>query len=185
MTYSSIMSTQLAITPSFDKQAGFQLLARFDLSAGDLADVFASYLTVHPVKDADLKSMQGALKKRGTTTQAEILKRTGRLLTSEKMGERLGLASRQSVHNLKLKGRLLAISFENRRGDYFPEFQLDGASVHAWIPNLLKRLPDGWSALTFLCANRKELDGASYLMRILQEPSKASGMLAAADAYVS
>jgi hypothetical protein len=98
------MSTELSLDPKFDKQAVFQLLAKFDLSAGDLADVFASYLAIRPAKDVDLESLRGALKKRGTASQIEVLKATGRLLTSEEIGERLGLASRQSVHNLKLKG---------------------------------------------------------------------------------
>jgi hypothetical protein len=183
--YLSIMSTELSIDPNFDKQAVFQLLARFDLSAGDLADVFASYLTIRPAKDVDLASLRGALKKRGTATQIEVLKAAGRLLTSEEMGERLGLASRQSIHNLKLKGKLLAISFDNRRGDYFPEFQLDGAGVRDWIPEILKRIPDGWSALAFLTARRKELGGIPFLMHVLQAPSKASEVIAAAEAYAS
>ena len=183
--YLSIMSTELSIDPNFDKQAVFQLLARFDLSAGDLADVFASYLTIRPAKDVDLASLRGALKKRGTATQIEVLKAAGRLLTSEEMGERLGLASRQSIHNLKLKGKLLAISFDNRRGDYFPEFQLDGAGVRDWIPEILKRIPDGWSALAFLTARRKELGGIPFLMHVLQVPSKASEVIAAAEAYAS
>jgi hypothetical protein len=179
------MSTQLAIAPPADKEVIFQLLAKFDLSAGDLAEVFASYLTLRPAKESDLQTLRGALKKRGTTTQIELLKKAGRLLSSEELGERLGLASRQSVHNLKLKKKLLSLSFENRRGDYFPEFQLDGASVRPWVPSLLERIPKGWSALAFLCAERKELGGSSFLMSLLQDPSKTSEMLAAADAYVS
>ena len=179
------MSNELSVDPNFDKQAVFQLLARFNLSAGDLAEVFASYLTIHPAKDADIESLRAALKKRGTTSQIEVLKVAGRLLTSEEMGERLGMASRQSVHNLKLKGKLLAISFENRRGDYFPEFQLDGAAVRDWIPELLKRIPDGWSALAFLTARRKEMGEIPFLMHVLQTPSKASEMISAADTYAN
>lgn len=179
------MSKQLALDPSFDKQSVFQLLARFNLSAGDLADVFSSYLTIHPPKENDIDSLRGALKKRGTNSQIEVLKTTGRLLTSEEIKERLGLSSRQSIHNLKLKGKLLAISFENRRGDYFPEFQLDGSGVREWIPELLKRIPNSWSALAFLTARRKDLEGVSFLMHILQDPSKVADMMTAADAYAS
>jgi hypothetical protein len=179
------MSTELSLDPKFDKQAVFQLLAKFDLSAGDLADVFASYLAIRPAKDVDLESLRGALKKRGTASQIEVLKATGRLLTSEEISERLGLASRQSVHNLKLKGKLLAISFDNRRGDYFPEFQLDGAGVRDWIPEILKCIPDGWAALAFLTARREELGGIPFLMHVLQTPSKASEMVAAAETYAS
>ena len=179
------MSKQLALDPSFDKQSVFQLLARFNLSAGDLADVFASYLTIHPPKENDIDSLRGALKKRGTNSQIEVLKTTGRLLTSEEIKERLGLASRQTIHNLKLKGKILSISFENRRGDYFPEFQLDEAGIRKWIPELLHRIPDTWSALAFLTARRTDLGGVSFLMHILQDCSRTQEMLAAADAYAS
>ena len=44
------------------KPTVFPLLARFDLSAGDLAGVFASDLTIRPAKDVDLASLRGALK---------------------------------------------------------------------------------------------------------------------------
>jgi hypothetical protein len=113
------------------------------------------------------------------------LKTAGRLLTSEEIKERLGLASRQTIHNLKLKGKILSISFENRRGDYFPEFQLDGAGIREWIPELLHRIPDTWSALAFLTARRTDLGGVSFLMHILQDCSRTQEMLAAADAYAS
>jgi hypothetical protein len=179
------MSNELAVDPKFDKQAVFQLLAKFNLSPGDLADVFASYLTVRSAQSADLESLRGALRKRGTVAQIEVLKATGRLLSAEEMRERLGFSSRQSVHNQKLKERLLAITFQNRRGDHFPEFQLDGTAVREWIPELLARIPDGWSALAFLTARREELGGNSFLTSILQDPSKTSEMLAAADTYVS
>lgn len=69
----SIMFTRLLLESNFDKQAVFQLLAKSHLSAGDLADVFASYLTIRPAKDVDLESLRGALKKRGTARQIEVL----------------------------------------------------------------------------------------------------------------
>ncbi len=179
------MSTDLTIDPNFDKQAVFQLLAKFNLSAGDMADVFASYLTLHPPTSRDLGTLRGALKQRGTSAQIELLRASGRLLSTEEMTKKLGLSSRQTVHNLKARKKLLAISFENRRGEYFPEFQLDGSAVREWVPQLLQRISDGWSALAFLTAGRKELNGASYLSQVLQAPSAAGEMLAAADAYVS
>ncbi|MDD5201430.1 MAG: hypothetical protein PHC88_16690 [Terrimicrobiaceae bacterium] len=179
------MSTDLTLDPDFDKQAVFQLLAKFNLSAGDMAEVFASYLTLHPPTFRDLAALRGALKQRGTSAQIELLRAAGRLLNTEEIAEKLGLASRQSVHNLKARKKLLAISFENRRGDYFPEFQLDGSAVREWVAPLLQRISDGWSALAFLTAGRREFNGASYLTRVLQHPPAADELLAAADAYVS
>jgi hypothetical protein len=168
-----------------DREVIYQLLSKFNLSAGDLAEVIASYLRDHPAQPNELKAWRGALKKRGTSAQIEILKSTGRLLTTQDVGQQLHLDSRTSVNNLKHKGRLLAVSFQNRRGDYFPEFQFDGAAVREWIPELLTRIPDGWSALSFLTARRPELNGGSFLAAIQKDSSKAVEVLAAADAYVS
>ena len=112
------------------------------------------------------------------TAQVEVLKKTGPLLTSGEIATRIGLASRQSVRSLKTRGRLLAISVDGSGESNFPEFQLKGSSVQEWIPKLLKRIPEGWSALTFLCANRKNLNGSSYLIDIARDPLKAGEMLA-------
>jgi len=179
------MSKELTIDPDFDKQAVFQLLAKFNLSAGDVAEVFTSYLTLHPPTDRDLGSFRDALKKRGTQAQIEVLKAAGPLLTSEEIREKLGMASRQTIHNHKKTKSLLSISFPNRKGDYFPAFQVDGHEVRAWIPQLLQRIGHGWSALSFLTAKRRDLKGASYLDEVLKDPESISMMLAAADSYVS
>jgi len=179
------MSTALTVDPKFEKQAAFQLLAKFDLPAGEMAEVFASYLKLRPATFRDLKGLRGALKQRGTAAQNDILQRAGKILSTEEMAERLGLSSRQSVHNLKARKRLLTISFANRRGEYFPAFQIDAGSVREWVPHVLERVPDGWAALAFLTAGRKEFDGESYLTRVIQNSEAAGEMLAAADAYIS
>lgn len=175
----------MSTSASADREVVYRLLSKFKLPAGDLAYVVASYLEEHPAQPSELESWRGALKKRGTSAQIEILKSAGRLLTTEQVRERLGLASRTSVNNSKLKGRLLAISYQSRRGDHFPEFQFDGAAVREWVPALLERIPEGWSALSFLTARRPEWGGTSFLTAILQDPSKAGDMLAAADVYVN
>lgn len=178
------MSKELTFDPDFDKQTVFQLLAKFDLSAGDVAEVFTSYLTLRPPADGDLGSFRDALKKRGTQAQIKILKAAGPLLTSEEIREKMGLESRQTINNHKRNKNLLSISFSNRKGDYFPAFQLDGHEVRPWVPQLLRRVGDGWSALSFLTARRRDLEGASYLEEVLRNPESISTMLAAADAYV-
>ncbi len=179
------MSTALTVDPKFEKQAAFQLLAKFDLSVGEMAEVFASYLNVRPATARDLKGLRGALKLRGTAAQADILQRAGQLLSTEETAESLGLSSRQSVHNLKAKKKLLAVSFADRRGEYFPAFQFDGSTVREWVPQLLERIPDGWAALAFLTAGRKDFDGESYLTRLLRGSTAAEDLLAAADAAIS
>jgi hypothetical protein len=94
----SIMPGDLSVDLAFNKRDVFQLLAKFDLWAGHLADVFASYPNVHPARDADRESSRGALRKRVTASQIEVLKAAGRLPTANEIGKRLGLSSRRSVH---------------------------------------------------------------------------------------
>ncbi|PTX98314.1 hypothetical protein DB345_05635 [Spartobacteria bacterium LR76] len=181
----SIMSKVLTVDPDFDKQAVFQLLSKFDLSAGDVAEVFSSYLKLRAPTVDDLDSFRNVLKKRGTEAQIEILEAAGPLLTSEEIRKKLGVASRQTIHNYKKDGALLSISFANRKGDYFPAFQVDGHEIRAWVPQLLRRIGVGWDALSFLVARRRDLAGASYLEAVLADPRKVPMMLAAADVYVS
>lgn len=179
------MSKSLTLDPNFDKQAVFQLLSKFNLSAGDVAEVFSSYLNLRPPTAKDLGSFRAALKNRGTQAQIEILKAAGPLLTSEEIRKKLGVASRQTIHNHKQGRILMSISFANRKGDYFPAFQVDGHEIRPWIPQLLQRIGDGWAALSFLTAKRRDLNGVSYLETVLNDPETVPVMLAAADAYVS
>ena len=160
-------------------------MSKFDLSAGDVAEIFSSYLSLRPPTAKDLGSFRAALKNRGTQAQIEILKATGPLLTSDEIRKKLGVASRQTIHNYKKDLALLSISFSNRKGDYFPAFQVDGHEVRSWIPQLLQRITDGWAALSFLTAKRRDLNGTSYLETVLKDSAKIPMMLAAADAYVS
>jgi len=169
-----------------DLEALAQVIRRFNPPVGALARIFASYANTHPVGETDLGQLQAALLERGSTAQQAILKRSGKLLGSVEFGRRLGRISRQAVHERKEKGKVLAINFSNRRGDFFPEFQLDGSVVRAWVPALLARIPEGWSALSFLTAGRPEFAGESHLQRILKNvPGAIDAMMADADAYAS
>jgi hypothetical protein len=82
-------------------------------------------------------------------------------------------------------GSFLSISFQNRRGDFFPSFQFEGSHVHPWVPELLKRIPNGWSALAFLTAKYDHLQGQSWLESPGSDSSRVNELLSAADAYVS
>src|SRR5262249_48348804 len=176
---------KLVVDPNFDKQVVFHLLSKFDLSAGDIAQLFADYLEKHRPKENDLNSLRSALKRRGTETQNKILEAAGDLLTSEEIAARLGYTSRQTPHNKKVRRQLLALSVPNRKGDFFPAFQLDGGAIRDWIPELLERIPESWTALSFLTAGREQFNGESFLKGVLRDPSKVRDMIQAADDYVS
>jgi len=101
------------------------------------------------------------------------------------VAELLGYGGRQTPNNKKRNGELLVVSFPNRRGDFFPRCQFEGSHVRAWIPELLKRIPNGWSALAFLTARYEDLDGQSWLGVLLADSARVGELLVAADAYVS
>jgi hypothetical protein len=90
---------------------------------------------------------------------------------------------RQTTRNVTANFWL--VSFPNRRGDFFPRCQFEGSHVRAWIPDLLKRIPNGWSALAFLTARYEDLDGQSWLDVLLADSARVGELLVAADAYVS
>jgi hypothetical protein len=168
-----------------DKQVALFLLHKLDLSAGEVAQIFAEYLLKRPASKKDTEDLRLALKVGASERQAELVKAAGGLLTSEEVTELLGYGSRQTTNNKKHSGELLAISFPNRRGDFFPRCQFDASQVQPWIPELLKRIPNGWSALAFLNARYENLDGLSWLQAIRKDPSRSEELFAAADAYVS
>jgi hypothetical protein len=176
---------QLVEDPKQDKQVIFQLLSKFNLSAGDVAQIFATYLLKHPAVEEDLDRLRSALRFGATEEQARILADAGGLLTSEEVAELLGYGGRQTPNNKKRNGELLVVSFPNRRGDFFPRCQFEGSHVRAWIPELLKRVPNGWSALAFLTARYEDLDGQSWLDVLIADSARVGELLAAADAYVS
>jgi hypothetical protein len=175
---------QLIADPKQDKQVVFSLLSKFNLSVGDVAEIFGVYLRTHSTTEKDLNQLRSALKARATDEQARIIDAAGGLLTSEEVAGLLGYSGRQTANNKKRSGELLSVSFPNRRGDFFPRCQLDGPQIRSWVPELLKRI-DGWAALAFLTARYEKLGGRSYLDVLLAEPSRVEEMLEAAEGYVS
>jgi hypothetical protein len=168
-----------------DKEVVFRLLSKFDLSVGDVAEIFAAYLLKHPANEKDLDRLRSALRLGATERQARMIAAGGDLLTSEQVADLLGYSGRQTANNKKRSGELLAISFPNRRGDFFPSFQFEGSRVRPWIAEVLKRIPNGWSALAFLTAKYDSLEGQSWLEILGADSSRVHQLLAAADAYVS
>jgi hypothetical protein len=180
-----IEEPQLVDDPRKDKQVVFQLLSKFNLSPGDVAEIFAAYLLKHPADEEDLDRLRLALRCGATESQARIIAAAGGLLTSEEVAELLGYGGRQTPNNKKRSGELLAVSFPNRRGDFFPRCQFEGSHVRSWVSELLKRIPNGWSALAFLTARYEDLNGQSWLDVLRADSSRVEELLAAADAYVS
>lgn len=164
----------------------FGVVTQVRPSIAQLARVFGAYLATHPAQPQELPALQDVLLQRGTAAQTEILARIdSALLSTSDVEKRLGIR-RQSVNERKKNGQLLAIAFQGRRGDFFPDFQFDGAAVRLWVPELLERISDGWSALSFLSAGRKDLNGRSHLERIQASVAGAiEAMLEDADAYRS
>jgi hypothetical protein len=176
---------QLVDDPGKEKQVVFQLLSKFNLSAGDVAEIFAAYLLKHPADQQDLDRLRFALRSGATERQARIVAAAGGLLTGKEVAELLGYGSRQTPNNKKRSGDLLAVSFPNRRGDFFPRCQFEGSNVRSWVSQLLERIPNGWSALAFLTARYEDLGGQSWLDVLRADPSRVEELLTAADAYVS
>ena len=171
--------------PNGDRRVVFRLLSKFDLSAGDVAEIFAAYLATHPAGEKDLERLRAALRSGATENQARIIAAAGGLLTSEQVAELLGYGSRQTSNNKKRSGELIAVSLPNRRGDFFPRCQFDGSHVKPWVRELLKRIPDSWSALGFVTAKYEDLNGLSWLDVVREDPSRVEDLLGAADEYVS
>ena len=85
------------------------------------------------------------------------------LLTTEELAARVGLKTRQSVHDWRRKGRI--VGWQNaRRGYVFPAEQLDGRNRP--LPGLDRvagQFADGYAAWVWLTTPRPSLDGATPL----------------------
>src|SRR5688572_11759745 len=96
--------------------------------------------------------------------------RTGSL-TADEVRRRLGLRSRQAVHALRDRGRLIGRTFGNQT--LFPAWQLDGAALRSNLPELLVKLrrfsDDAVAADRIMRLPRDELDGLS-LAEALDDP---------------
>jgi hypothetical protein len=178
------MSGMATLLAQEKRQALETVIEQFNPALGDLAELFANISRRQSAQAADLPGLRRALRLRGTEAQQRIQERAKPLLTTAEFCQRRGGITRQSAHEQKHKGQALAVQVPPSRGDFFPEFQLDGTEVRPWVPELLGRIKDPWSALSFLTSPRTTLAGESHLQRILRAAPKAiETMLAEADEF--
>lgn len=94
-------------------------------------------------------------------------------LTADEVRRRLGVRSRQAVHALRDRGRLMARTFGNQT--WFPAWQLDGPGLRPALPALLAALrrfsDDAVAADRIMRLPRPELDGIS-LAEALDDPAR-------------
>lgn len=85
------------------------------------------------------------------------------LLTSDEMAERVGLKTRQSVHDWLKKGRIVGWR-RARRGHIFPAGQLDerGRPLDG-LDRVMGLFDDGYAAWVWLTTELPSLDGATPL----------------------
>ena len=85
------------------------------------------------------------------------------LLTSDEMAERVGLKTRQSVHDWLKKGRIVGWR-RARRGHVFPAGQLDerGRPLDG-LDRVMGLFDDGYAAWVWLTTELPSLDGATPL----------------------
>lgn len=95
-------------------------------------------------------------------------------LTTDAVRQMLGLGSRQAVHQLRQRGRLLARTLGN--STWFPTWQFAGGTVRPELPLVLERLrrfsADAVAADRVMRLPREELDGRS-LAEALDDPRSA------------
>ena len=105
--------------------------------------------------DADEADRRLAARTRGGVAET--------LLTSEELAARIGLRTRQSVHDWRRKGRI--VGWQNaRRGYVFPSGQLDDRNRPlAGLDRVTALFADGYSAWVWLTTPRPALDGAEPL----------------------
>ena len=103
------------------------------------------------------------------------------LLTSDEIAERMGLKSRQSVHDWRRKGKLIRWQ-SAKRGYVFPEGQLDarGHPVEG-MERIAPFFPDAWAAWCWLTTPQAALDGEIPLA--LMGRGDAARVAAAAEGY--
>ena len=88
---------------------------------------------------------------------------TGTLLTSDEMAERVGLKTRQSVHDWLKKGWIVGWRGA-RRGHVFPAGQLEGRGRPlVGLDRVAGLFDDGYTAWVWLTTELSSLDGATPL----------------------
>ena len=103
------------------------------------------------------------------------------LLSSDEIAARMGLRSRQSVHDWRRKGQLIGWR-SAKRGYVFPEGQLDarGRPVEG-LERIAPFFPDAWAAWVWLTTPQAALDGETPLA--LLGRGDAARVTAAAEGY--
>lgn len=128
----------------------------------------------------DLDSIRFSIKKRASRKQIEILKLVGKLLDRKSFFQRLGIP-----FSKKEQKEVISVSFSILGMRYvYPEFQINkDGKIYPWVKKLLKIIPNGLEALSFLTQNHPLYNGRSYVNVVLDAPSKVNSMLTAARKY--
>lgn len=108
--------------------------------------------------------------------------RKEQLLTSDELAARVGLKTRQSVHDWLKKGRLIGWQ-SAKRGYVFPVGQLDdrGQPLNG-LDRILAHFADGYAAWNWLMTPRPALDGATPLAVLRRGEVERAIAAAAGDA---
>ncbi|HSR72231.1 MAG TPA: hypothetical protein VLL72_07600, partial [Kiloniellales bacterium] len=139
--------------------------------------------------DGEVEVVRGTEPRRVSPAEADrriaARSRTGRkeaLLTSDEMAGRLGLKSRQSVHDWLKKGRLVGWQ-SAKRGYVFPAGQLDarGQPLEG-LDRVLALFEDGYTAWIWLTTPRPGLEGATPLALLRRGEVERAAAAAAGDA---
>jgi hypothetical protein len=117
-------------------------------------------------------------------TKKRLVEAAGKLLSVSELRQRLGLKTDEAAIEWATVNQLIGLNYPPQNGMAFPAFQLEGSNVRSWIPTLRSKIPNEWDVLSFLTADRFELDGQSFLQIVLRDPSHAEAMNSAADCYL-
>jgi hypothetical protein len=172
-----------------EQESLLMLLRKWKPSPGMLGNVYAQYLREQKLKQSDVAGLRSALIERSSGAQKDLLRSVGPLLNTEEFRSRVGPPggiSRQSVNTKKHNGDILAVTFRGRRGDFFPEFQLEGREIRPWVPKLLEALPlRSWALLTFLTRRLEDWNGRSPLEALLaKEPGAEEHLFRDVESYL-
>ena len=127
-------------------------------------------------EDPDVESIGGAGEPglaEAEEAEMRLLKRTlrsdeGQLLNSDELAERLGLKTRQSVHDWLHKGKVVGW-WGAKRGFVFPAGQLNDRGMPVdGLERVVPYFGDGFAAWIWLTTPRPSLDGAEPLTLLSQ-----------------